>query len=99
MRLSSITLIFFATICGIGVLAQAPGSPERAGVARTGVEVPATAGPERGTLVLIGGGAQLIADPPKRVPIDKLLQTVQPPPGDSRPRMEVIATEAPDDFH
>lgn len=41
MRRTSIILIFFATICGIRVLAQAP----------------ATAGPERGTLVLDGGDA------------------------------------------
>lgn len=39
MHRTSIILIFFATICGIRVLAQAPG----------------TAGPERGTLILDGG--------------------------------------------
>ncbi|HEY6253679.1 MAG TPA: cyanophycinase [Candidatus Angelobacter sp.] len=42
MRRTSIILIFFATICGIRVLAQAP----------------ATAGPARGTLVLDGGRAE-----------------------------------------
>jgi cyanophycinase len=42
MRRTSIIFIFFATICGIRVLAQAP----------------ATSGPERGTLILDGGGAE-----------------------------------------
>ncbi len=42
MRTTSIIFIFFATICGIPVLAQAPG----------------TAGPERGALVLDGGRAE-----------------------------------------
>jgi hypothetical protein len=42
LRRTSIIFIFFATICGICVLAQPP----------------ATAGPERGTLVLDGGRAE-----------------------------------------
>jgi len=43
MRLTSIILIFFAALCGTPFLAQPPG----------------TTGPERGTLVLDGGGALL----------------------------------------
>jgi hypothetical protein len=41
MRRTSIILIFFATMCGTPFLAQTP----------------VTTGPERGTLVLVGGGA------------------------------------------
>jgi cyanophycinase len=52
MRRTSIILIFFATICAIRVLAQAP----------------ATAGPKRGTLVLEGGGTRVgvVSGPVKR---------------------------------
>jgi len=114
MRRNSIILIFFATTCGIGGLAQAPGSPERAGVARTGVEVPgsperagvartgvevpATAGPERGTLVLIGGGAQLIADSPNPVLMHKFVHKFVQLVGGAGARIVFIPTGAPDDL-
>jgi hypothetical protein len=56
MRRTSIIVIFFiffATICGIRVLAQAP----------------ATAGPERGTVVLEGGGTRVVSGPLKRTAV------------------------------
>jgi len=97
MRRTSIILIFFATTCGIRGLAQAPGSPERAAVARTGVEAPATAGPERGTLVLVGGGAQLIADSPNPVLMHKFVHKFVQLAGGAGARIVFIPTTLTDD--
>jgi cyanophycinase len=82
MRRTSITLIFFATICGIRVPAQAP----------------ITAGPERGTLVLIGGGAQLIVDPPNPVLMHKFVDKFVQLAGGAGARIVFIPTGGPDDM-
>ena len=78
MRRTSIILIFFATICGIRVLAQAP----------------ATAGPKRGTLLLVGGGAPLVGGPANRPLMQRFVQLA----GGSGARIVVIPTAFPDDL-
>lgn len=70
--------IIFATICGIGVPAQAP----------------ATAGPERGTLVLVGGGAHLVGGGGNPALLQKFVQLA----GGSGARIVVIPTPFPDDY-
>ena len=79
-RRTSIILIFFATICGIRVLAQTS----------------ATTGPERGTLVLVGGGAtgQIVAPDPINRPVMKKFGQLA---GGSAARVVVIPTGGTDD--
>ena len=80
MRRTSIICIFFATICGIRVLAQAPAT--------------AGPGPERGTLVLEGGGTSVVSGPLKRTAvIQKFVQLA----GGSGAKIVVIPTAGPDD--
>ncbi|HLW53678.1 MAG TPA: cyanophycinase [Candidatus Angelobacter sp.] len=79
MRRTSIIFIFLATICGIHGLAQAP----------------ATAGPERGTLVLEGGGTTIgVAGSKPTAVIQKFVQLA----GGSAARIVVIPTAFRDDL-
>src|SRR5262245_11818429 len=82
MRRTSIIVVFFATTCGIRVLAQAP----------------ATAGPDRGTLLLIGGGAQLIVDSHNPVLMHKFVHEFVQLAGGSGVRVVFIPTGGPDDM-
>jgi cyanophycinase len=74
---------------------EALGSPDWAGFAQVGVEAPATVGPERGTLVLEGGGTRVVSGPLKRTAVmQKFVQLA----GGSGARIVVIPTASPDEF-